>query len=76
MREPKTQPEAPVQERFPRSLAADEVGKRQLSNDDPAAERSTDLPDKNSIVAQELEGDAKATATVGQRNGPSGATNE
>ena len=53
MREPKTKPEAPAQERFPRSLAADEVGKGQLSADDMAAEQATDLPEREamSIIA-------------------------
>jgi len=51
MREPKTQPDAPASERFPRSLAADEV--RQMSADDLAAEQATELPDREamSIIA-------------------------
>ena len=49
MKEPKTQPEAPAQDRFPRSLAADELAQRTLSEDELAAEQATDLPDREAM---------------------------
>ena len=53
MKKPKHQPDAPPQERFPRSLAADEVKSGALSAEDMAAEQATDLPDREamSIIA-------------------------